>query len=88
VLRARPKGGRNAVAGVREDGALLVRVTPAAEQGKANAAIVQVLAAALELPRSALEIVVGESSADKVVLVVGGDAEVVRARLVAVLAGG
>lgn len=84
-VRARPKGGRDAIAGVREDGALLVRVSVAAEQGKANAAILLVLAGALGCSRSALEIVVGESAADKVVLVTGGRPDEVRARLELVL---
>ena len=46
-------------------------MTAAPEKGKANAAVVEVLAAALDLPKSALRIVSGETSPFKTVEVVG-----------------
>jgi uncharacterized protein YggU (UPF0235/DUF167 family) len=48
-----------------------VQVTAAPEKGKANAAVVEVLAAALNLPKSALRIVSGETSPLKTVEVDG-----------------
>jgi uncharacterized protein YggU (UPF0235/DUF167 family) len=44
-----------------------VQVTAAPEKGKANAAVVEVLAEALDLPKSALRIVSGETSPLKTV---------------------
>jgi uncharacterized protein YggU (UPF0235/DUF167 family) len=52
-----------------------VQVTAAPEKGKANAAVVDVLAEALDLPKSALRIVSGETSPLKTVEI-DGDAGV------------
>jgi uncharacterized protein YggU (UPF0235/DUF167 family) len=48
-----------------------VQVTAAPEKGKANAAVVDVLAEALDLPKSALRIVSGETSPLKTVEIDG-----------------
>jgi uncharacterized protein YggU (UPF0235/DUF167 family) len=48
-----------------------VQVTAAPEKGKANTAVVEVLAEALDLPKSALRIVSGETSPLKTVEVDG-----------------
>lgn len=72
VLPVRAKAGAksNAV-GDEHDGALRVSVTTAPEQGKANEAIVTVLAEALHLRRSALSLLTGETARDKKFLVRG-----------------
>ena len=48
-------------------GALKLSVSAAPEKGKANAAVCALLAAALELPASAVEVVSGRGSRDKTV---------------------
>jgi uncharacterized protein YggU (UPF0235/DUF167 family) len=73
-------GGRDAIDGVR-NGAVIVRVTAAPEKGKANEAVRAVLSAALRIPRGDLEIVMGQTSADKVVLARGVTPEELAARL-------
>lgn len=83
-VRARPKGRRDAVDGVR-NGAVVVRVTAAAEKGKANDAIRAVLSKALGVARGDLEIVLGETAADKVVLAKGLSPDDLEARLLPVL---
>lgn len=69
-VKATPKASRDAIAGLAAlpDGqeALVVRVTAVPEHGKANAAIISVIAAAADIPKSALEQVSGESSRLKV----------------------
>ena len=60
-----------------------MRVAPAPERGRANEAVLAVLAAALELPPAQLELVSGRSSRDKVVAVTGLSADVVDRRLAA-----
>ena len=67
-LRVKAGAQKNAILGVH-DGKLKLSVTAAPEKGKANKAVLQLLAEALELPASALEIVSGGSSPDKVVRV-------------------
>jgi len=63
-LRVKPGARQNAVLGVH-DGALKVGVTAAPEKGKANRAVLGVLAEALDLAPSALEILSGHASQDK-----------------------
>ncbi|MGL4463447.1 MAG: DUF167 domain-containing protein [Planctomycetia bacterium] len=84
-LKVRPGGRRNAVAGVRA-GALKVSVTAAPEKGKANEAVLALLAEVLELPQRRLAIVRGETSPDKWVAVDGVDAPTLTARLTKILA--
>ena len=52
-------------------------MTAPPEKGKANAAVIDVLATALGLPKSALRIVSGETSPLKTVEI-GGDGDVLR----------
>jgi uncharacterized protein len=73
TVRATPKAGRNEIAGRRADGALVVRVTAAPEDGRANAAVCALVAKALGVPKGAVRIVRGDSSRDKVLEVVGAD---------------
>ena len=63
-LRVKPGARKNAVLGVH-GGALKVGVTAAPEKGKANRAVLGVLAEALDLAPSALEILSGHGSQDK-----------------------
>ena len=65
-LRVRPGGKKDAILG-EHGGALRLRVTAPPERGKANRAVVALLAEALDLPVAAVEIVAGETSPDKVV---------------------
>jgi uncharacterized protein (TIGR00251 family) len=63
-VKATPKASRDEIKGWRE-GALVVRVTVAPENGKANGAIVALLSKAAHVPKSAFEIVSGETSRNK-----------------------
>jgi uncharacterized protein (TIGR00251 family) len=63
-VRAQPGARKNGVMG-EQAGALKVAVTAAPEQGKANKAILEVLREALELKRSQIEQISGETSRDK-----------------------
>lgn len=64
-----------------QNGALKVSVTVAAEKGKANQAVVRLLAHELQIQRSSIEIISGTTSPRKQVLLVGMDVEVVRRKL-------
>jgi uncharacterized protein (TIGR00251 family) len=69
-LRVRVKAGaRTSAVGGAHGGALKISVAAVAERGKANRAVVAVLAEALGLPTSSVTIVSGKSSQDKVVVV-------------------
>jgi len=61
AVRLTPRAAANAVAGER-DGALLVRVTAPPVEGRANDALVVLLAKALDLPRGAVRVEQGTAS--------------------------
>jgi len=65
-LRVSPRAKRNAVLGLRGD-ILKVSVTAVPERGKANDAVVALLAETLGVAPSSIEVVSGASSKDKVV---------------------
>jgi uncharacterized protein (TIGR00251 family) len=79
AVRVRPRARRDGLAGVR-DGRMLVDVTAPPVDGKANAAVCAVVAAAAGVPRSAVSVVRGAAARDKL-LRVDGDEAAVRAAL-------
>ena len=79
-IRVTPRASGNGVAGER-DGMLLVRVTAAPAEGAANAAAVKVLAKALGVAPSTVQIEAGTSSRTKRVSV-PAEAEARLARVV------
>jgi len=79
-VRAQPKASRNAVVGLH-GGRLKVAVTAAPTGGKANEAVEKVIAKALGIRPSAVAVVVGHTSRDKVVRVSGLSIEAARKSL-------
>lgn len=79
-LRVSPGAARASVVG-RHGGAWKVRVAAAPEDGKANAAVVRLLAATLALPLRDVEIVSGHGSRDKTVALQGIDHDEIERRL-------
>ena len=76
-LRVAPGATRAGVVG-RHGGAWKVRVTAPAEAGRANDAVVRLLADTLALPRTSVTLVSGHSARDKIVELAGlepGDVE-------------
>lgn len=63
-VRVQPKARKNAVVGWRGE-ALRVTVTAAPEDGKANRAVMDLLADALAVPVSSISLVRGATSRDK-----------------------
>jgi len=71
TIRVTPRASANVVGGAR-GGALLVRVTAPALEGKANDAVLGLLAKALHVPRSAIRVERGAAARTKRVSVPGG----------------
>ena len=83
-----PKSSRDAIEGlaVQSDGrqVLKVRVRAVPEDGKANAALIEILAKSLRLPRSALALAGGGKSRTKIIAI-SGDASTIAAAFQACL---
>lgn len=81
-LRVSPGSARTGIVG-RHGAAWKVRVAAAPEGGKANAAVIRLLAATLAVPARDLAIVSGHGSRDKTVALTGIDGTEVERRLAA-----
>lgn len=79
-VRVQPRASRNEVLGVRDD-VVQVRVKAAPVDGKANAAMLELLADRLGIAKSRIRVVRGHSSRDKVVAVDGMDVEGIMRKL-------
>jgi uncharacterized protein len=75
TVRLTPKGGRDAIDGWATDARgqriLKARVAAPPEDGKANKALVALLADTLDLPKRAIRIAAGETSRTKTVEIEG-----------------
>jgi uncharacterized protein len=88
-LRLTPNAGRDAIDGFETaaDGetVLRARVTAVPENGKANKALIQLLAKTLRIPKSAITVISGETARKKI-LRIEGDPEDLEKRLGALAA--
>ena len=69
-VRVLPRAGRNAVS-LTPDGAIRVHVTAPPEGGKANAAVVELLAKRLGVGKTRVRIAAGDRARDKTIVVDG-----------------
>ena len=84
AVRAQPGARRNGIVGVVA-GVLKVAVTAPAQDGRANKAIVETLRDALQVKRSQVAMVSGETSRHKLLLVQGVPLQELRKRIDAFL---
>jgi uncharacterized protein len=68
TLKVIPKSSRNEIVGFLEDGSLKLKITAAPERGKANAEVCDLLAREFGINRRSVEIVRGETSPVKQVI--------------------
>ena len=75
LLKLTPKAAKNALVRIEDtaDGKRLLRATVTAvpEKGKANAALAKLLSQKLDLPKSCIHLIAGETSQLKTVKIVG-----------------
>ena len=75
AVRLTPKASRNAIQGWAEDAAgnrfLKVGVTVVPEKGKANKALIALLAKEWDIPKNSIEIVRGETDRNKLLVLSG-----------------
>jgi uncharacterized protein (TIGR00251 family) len=85
-VRAQPGARRTGVLG-EQGGALKVAVTAPPDQGRANKALVEAIGEALDLKRSQVALLSGETSRDKRFLIRGLTLEEMATRVAALLEG-
>jgi len=82
TIRVTPKAAREGVGGLISNAAgilaIKVAVTVAPEDGKANQAVIKLLAKAWGVPKTSVRVVVGHTSRDKVLSVAGSPVETTR----------
>lgn len=90
-MRVTPNAGRDAIEGAetRDDAStvLRLRVKAVPDKGRANAAVLALLARSLRLPRSALTLAAGDTARLKTVAIAGDPADLA-ARLAGLAAAG
>lgn len=84
LVKAQPGARRNGIVGTHA-GALKVAVSAAPENGKATAAIVELLAEELDLPRSNIQLIAGATNRNKQFLIGGIELSELEKRILAVL---
>ena len=78
-IRLTPRAARDAIAGVKEH-RLQARVRAVPEDGRANEALVELVADEIGVPKSTVSLTAGKTSRLKTVLI-AGDAKVLEARI-------
>lgn len=80
-LRVQPRASRNAITGVTENGdgdlVLRIAVTAVPEDGKANAAVVKLLAKAWKMAKGNFAVISGKTDRNKVLMVSGSTKDLV-----------
>ena len=75
TVRLTPNGGRDALDGIEADSAgeahLKARVTAVPEKGKANKALILLIAGSLGIPKSSVSLVSGDTARKKILRIEG-----------------
>ena len=80
AIRVQPRAARTAISGTVGD-ALKISVSAPPLDGRANVAVVEFFSEILSVPRSAVQVVAGERSRNKMVRIVGCSGADVQRRL-------
>mgnify|MGYP000036670365 CR=1 FL=1 len=81
IVRVQPRASANEIVGFDEADRLKVRVTAPPADGKANAAVVELLSDKLGVPKSAITIERGDTARSKTIRIDGLGADAVRERV-------
>jgi uncharacterized protein (TIGR00251 family) len=80
-VRVQAGAARSGIVGWEADGTLRLRLAAPAIEGRANRALVELLAEALDVRRSAVSLVRGETARRKLIEIEGLDLDDIRRRL-------
>jgi uncharacterized protein (TIGR00251 family) len=82
TVRVTPRAGRTAISGILEDGTVKISLAAAPVEGSANDALVKYLAEILQVSENQIEIISGHTSRNKLVGIIGIDAQTVQKRII------
>jgi hypothetical protein len=86
TVRITPRASRNEIHEILDDGTVKIRITAPPVDGQANKAIIDFLSDVLNVPKSKLEIVAGQTGKDKIIAVEGMNSKEVQAKVLQHLA--
>ena len=72
AVRVTPRASRNKIVEVLPDGTIKIHIAAPPVDGEANAELIDFLAGVLNIPKSRLEIVAGETGRDKLIVIAAG----------------
>jgi len=81
TVRVVPRSGQNKVAEIQEDGTIKIRLKAAPVEGQANKALIEFLSELLDVPKSNIEIVAGQSGRDKLITILDLDSDTVQKKI-------
>lgn len=81
TVKVTPHAPRTAVAGIMGDGTIKIQVAAPAEEGRANQALIEFLAATLGISAGSIDIVAGQTSERKLISLLGVTPGVVEEKL-------
>jgi uncharacterized protein (TIGR00251 family) len=82
AIRVTTRASKNQIVGALSDGTIKIRITAAPVEGQANDELVKFLSDVLDVAKSRIEIVAGETGRDKLVSVLDMDAETLHRKIV------
>ena len=82
VVRVTPRASKNEIVDILSDGTVKVHLTAPPVEGKANAALLKLLAKVLDVPITKLEVVAGIGGRDKLISVIDMDAVTLHKKIV------
>jgi uncharacterized protein len=81
TVQVTPKASQNGISEILSDGTIKIQVTAARVEGEANQALIEFLAAALQIAPANVEIVAGHGGSDKLITILGLDSAEVSQKL-------
>ncbi len=82
AVRVTPRASRNEIVEIQSDGTIKIHLTAPAHEGKANEELIKFLADVLGAPKTHIDIVAGATGRDKLISVIGMNADEVNDRIV------
>jgi len=83
AVRITPRASRNKIVEVLPDGTIKIHIAAPPVDGEANEALIEFLSDVLNIAKSRIEIVAGQSGRDKLISVLDMDAETAHKRILA-----